>query len=132
MKQKSFKLIPFFRFGIKKPLLTINLALIVVILSTMQVKAIDLRAEEGNKNAIKKLNATTLVSDNSISVNSQQQVTVTGTVKDEDGTPMPGVNIVVDGTTIGVITDVNGKYSINSPRQKNAVLSLTRAACCIL
>lgn len=42
-----------------------------------------------------------------------QVLTVNGTVVDaRTNTPLPGVNIVVQGTTVGTITDVNGKYSI--------------------
>lgn len=33
---------------------------------------------------------------------------VTGVVVDETNTPMPGVNVVVKGTTNGVITNVDG------------------------
>jgi len=43
----------------------------------------------------------------------QQQVEVNGTVKDAtNGDPMPGVNIIVQGTTIGTLSDINGKYSL--------------------
>ncbi|UFH56086.1 TonB-dependent receptor [Spirosoma sp. KNUC1025] len=42
----------------------------------------------------------------------------------QDGQPIPGVNIVVKGTTNGVSTDANGNYSIAIPNQ-NAVLLLT-------
>ncbi len=45
-----------------------------------------------------------------------QQRTITGTVKDKDGNPLPGVNVVVTGTTIGTITDVNGRYNIEIPQ----------------
>ncbi|NVO09357.1 MAG: carboxypeptidase-like regulatory domain-containing protein [Bacteroidales bacterium] len=45
---------------------------------------------------------------------SLQEITVTGTVKDEDG-PLPGVNIQVKGTMKGTITDPNGKFSIAVP-----------------
>ncbi len=38
--------------------------------------------------------------------------TVTGTVVDEDNQPLPGVTIVITGTTDGTITDINGNYSI--------------------
>ena len=38
--------------------------------------------------------------------------TITGTVVDEDNQPLPGVTIVVTGTTIGTITDMNGNYSL--------------------
>jgi TonB-linked SusC/RagA family outer membrane protein len=47
------------------------------------------------------------------SVDVLQQLTVTGTVTDENQNPMPGVNILIEGTTMGVISDMNGKYSIN-------------------
>ncbi|MBN1387935.1 MAG: TonB-dependent receptor [Bacteroidales bacterium] len=41
---------------------------------------------------------------------------ITGTVTSaEDGAPLPGVQIVVVGSTIGAITDVNGNYSIDVP-----------------
>jgi outer membrane receptor protein involved in Fe transport len=43
-----------------------------------------------------------------------QNLTVSGTVKDEKGAPMPGVTVSVKGTTRGVSTDVNGKYSISA------------------
>jgi TonB-linked SusC/RagA family outer membrane protein len=44
-----------------------------------------------------------------------QQRTVTGTVTSEDLGPLPGVNIVIQGTTQGAVTDLDGKYSINVP-----------------
>lgn len=42
----------------------------------------------------------------------QQTKTVTGTVVDEDGAPIPGATIMVKGTTRGMITDVDGKFEI--------------------
>ena len=42
----------------------------------------------------------------------QQPQTITGTVTDETGETLPGVNISVKGTTLGTITDPNGKYNI--------------------
>ncbi|MBG0858709.1 MAG: TonB-dependent receptor [Bacteroidales bacterium] len=55
----------------------------------------------------------------------EQQITVSGTVLDAStGQGMPGVNILVQGTTVGAITDVNGKYSIpNVDRNANLVFS---------
>lgn len=41
-----------------------------------------------------------------------QQITVTGTVTDENGEPVPGVNILVKGTPTGTITDLEGNYAI--------------------
>lgn len=48
------------------------------------------------------------------------QNTISGQVVDESGTPLPGVNVVVQGTATGVISDFDGNYSINAP--ENAVL----------
>lgn len=42
-----------------------------------------------------------------------QQRTVSGVVKDDTNAPLPGVAVVVPGTTKGVITDVDGRYNIS-------------------
>ena len=46
-----------------------------------------------------------------------QERTITGTVSSaDDGSPLPGVNILVSGTTnVGTVSDVNGKYTIKVP-----------------
>jgi hypothetical protein len=45
-----------------------------------------------------------------------QQITISGTVTDaQTGEPVPYVNIVFRGTTIGTVTDSTGNYSINRP-----------------
>ena len=45
----------------------------------------------------------------------QQEIEVTGKVTDaQTGDPLPGVNIVVEGTTIGTTTDMDGNYSIEA------------------
>jgi len=42
------------------------------------------------------------------------QIQVTGTVTSKtDNTPMPGVNVVVKGTTVGTTTNVDGAFSLN-------------------
>ena len=51
-----------------------------------------------------------------LSATLQQQLKITGTVTDKDGTHLPGVNVVVTGTTQGTLTDVTGKYIINIPQ----------------
>lgn len=43
-----------------------------------------------------------------------QQKQISGTVTDEKGAPLPGVNVSVKGTSLGVFTDISGKYSINN------------------
>lgn len=42
-------------------------------------------------------------------------IAVQGTVTSEAGTPMPGVNVILKGTTNGTSTDSDGKYSLNVP-----------------
>ena len=41
-----------------------------------------------------------------------QERTITGTVVDEDGLPLPGVTVLVKGTNQGTQTDFDGNYSI--------------------
>ena len=43
-----------------------------------------------------------------------QPVRVKGMVTDEGGSPMPGVNVVIQGTTTGIITDASGKYQVDT------------------
>ncbi|MDR0845492.1 MAG: carboxypeptidase-like regulatory domain-containing protein, partial [Tannerella sp.] len=44
-----------------------------------------------------------------------QGTVVSGLVTDETGESLPGVNISIKGTTTGVISDINGNYSISVP-----------------
>jgi hypothetical protein len=45
-----------------------------------------------------------------------QTVTINGTVTAaEDGLSLPGVAVTVKGTTLGALTDANGRYSLNVP-----------------
>ena len=50
---------------------------------------------------------------------------VTGLVVDESNSPIPGVNVVVKGTTNGVITNGDGSYSIVPGNPANDVLSFS-------
>jgi len=52
------------------------------------------------------------------------QKTVTGTVKDATGEPMIGVSIIVDGTTIGGVTDFDGNFSIKDVPE-NGILKMS-------
>jgi len=48
-------------------------------------------------------------------------VNISGTIRDENGQPFPGVNVVIKGTSTGTTTDTNGKYNI-SVDDDNAIL----------
>ena len=53
---------------------------------------------------------------NSYPIDNPQQVTVKGTITDATtGEALPGVNIVVPGTTIGTMSDASGNYSLAVP-----------------
>ena len=53
-----------------------------------------------------------------------QQLKITGTVTDEKGNPLPGVTVIVKGTTIGIFTDASGKYTIdNAPQNATLIFS---------
>jgi len=45
----------------------------------------------------------------------QQGRRITGQVTDQTGASLPGVSVIVKGTTTGVITDNNGNYSLELP-----------------
>lgn len=49
-------------------------------------------------------------------------ITVQGKVTDEKNETVPGVNIVLKGTTRGAITDVDGSYKLNLPEGSNHIL----------
>ena len=48
---------------------------------------------------------------------------IVGTVTDASGMPLPGVNVIIKGTTKGVQTDFDGNYSINATRGDVLVFS---------
>ncbi len=50
-------------------------------------------------------------------------ITVNGTVRDENGEPMPGATISVQGTNIGTVTDLDGKYSLDVQEGATLVFS---------
>jgi TonB-linked SusC/RagA family outer membrane protein len=52
-----------------------------------------------------------------------QQITVTGNVKDNTGEPIIGANVLVQGTSIGTITDVNGKYTLKNVNPKGTLVA---------
>jgi len=55
----------------------------------------------------------------------QQQNTrlVSGTVVDRNGYPVIGANVVVKGTTVGIVTDASGKFTLNIPPNSTVQIS---------
>jgi TonB-linked SusC/RagA family outer membrane protein len=52
-----------------------------------------------------------------------QELTVSGTVTDEQDMPLPGASVIIKGTTMGTITDMNGEYSISADPAATLVFS---------
>ncbi|WP_161594417.1 SusC/RagA family TonB-linked outer membrane protein [Flagellimonas alvinocaridis] len=51
-----------------------------------------------------------------------EQQQVTGKVSDENGQPIPGVTVLIKGTTNGTATDFDGSYSITVPNPENVLV----------
>jgi TonB-linked SusC/RagA family outer membrane protein len=174
MKKNLLILFPQSKSGIKKLLLTMKLALIIIYLSVLQVSAnvysqitvsLDVK-DKSIREVLKSIEQQTqvrffysddlLVMNDPIDINADnkniisvlddifskspltyktyennlivivprellQQKKITGTVTDVDRGPLPGVNVVLTGTTQGVITDINGKYSIDVPVESKSL-----------
>ena len=75
--------------SLKKTILMMRIALFMMFLGVLQASAMD--------------------------ADGQQQKKISGIIKDKDGLSLPGVNVQVTGTTVGAITDIEGKYSIEVP-----------------
>lgn len=56
---------------------------------------------------------------------SYAQTVVTGSVKDTNGEPFVGAGVVVNGTSVGAITDLDGNFSITVPSLENVVLTVS-------
>ena len=51
-----------------------------------------------------------------------QQKTITGKITDAGNNPLPGVSVVVKGTTVGTVSDVDGNYNLPIPADAKLLL----------
>ena len=87
--------------------------LLAVVLLLQALPASMLSASANNEQASKHVEAKIL----------NVAIAVQGTVTDQqDGGPLPGVNVLVKGTSNGTVTDVEGKYQINVPNEDDVLL----------
>ncbi len=61
--------------------------------------------------------------ENAVTITEQEDVVVSGLVKDETGEPLPGVTVIVKGTTLGTATDLDGRYTLQAPEEAVLVFS---------
>ncbi len=58
-------------------------------------------------------------------MNMQQKKIIKGKVVDNDGNPLPGVSVVIKGTSTGVSTNMNGDFSMELVAEKDVILVLS-------
>ncbi len=56
-------------------------------------------------------------------ISAQDRITLKSKVVDEAGEPLTGVSVLVKGTNLGTVTDINGEFSLKMPVQKPVVIS---------
>ena len=54
-----------------------------------------------------------------------KKMTVKGKVVDEKGETLPGVTVLLKGTTVGIVTDIDGKFKIALPKRDTMILVFT-------
>jgi len=59
---------------------------------------------------------------NLLEISQQQMWKITGKVTDQFGEPLPGVTIVVKGTTVGSVTNTDGSYVLNIPENSKMLV----------
>lgn len=56
---------------------------------------------------------------------SSKNITIKGTVFDNEGLGLPGANVILKGTTIVAVTDIDGNYQITVPESNDIVLEVS-------
>ncbi len=85
----------------------------IKLLSVVLLMAFASLAADGNKSFAKPEQGTSLA---------EQQKKISGKVNDVAGDPIPGATIVVVGTTVGTITDIDGNFAMNIPSTAKTLL----------
>lgn len=75
----------------------------------------------GKQIVLKEINAVEELEVTANTTTAEVAQTVSGTVSDETNSPLPGVNVLVKGSTLGTTTDVDGRYTLEVP-DENSVL----------
>jgi TonB-dependent starch-binding outer membrane protein SusC len=95
-----------------------NNSLYNVLLSLARQTNLTFKQVDYNIHVKKTLNSASVLIEEKVA-----DITVTGTVTDGKGEPVPGVTVSVPGTAIGTATDMDGKYSLSVPDGATLVFS---------
>ena len=91
--------------GLKKIMQTMKICLLLLFISSATSMADDGVSSIGKESSRLK----------SSKVFDQTQKTLTGKVTDNNGEPLPGVTVIVKGTTVGTVTNFDGEFSVAVP-----------------
>jgi hypothetical protein len=95
----------------------ISLFGITLLLTSNQAEATERKTPEIRITSLKGA----LKNNKAVTTDSLERKTVTGIIKAEDDqSPMPGVNVVLKNTTIGTVTNADGRFSIDIPAPKES------------
>lgn len=96
----------------------------IIIIDSTEVKAYEMISEaaERKKTEAIPVDAKMAVSDRSIIPESEMRRIRGRVTSSEDNLPIPGVSIVVRGTTVGTTTDTNGNFTLSMPEKKKPEL----------
>jgi TonB-linked SusC/RagA family outer membrane protein len=56
------------------------------------------------------------------SVEDQQKKKISGTITEENGNPLPGATVMIEGTSVGTITDASGRYFIETTNESQMLV----------
>ncbi|QMU27079.1 SusC/RagA family TonB-linked outer membrane protein [Adhaeribacter radiodurans] len=117
---------PFFKIRLK-----VNSILVIVLISTFEAFAMDYPAalvHSGRSNAALKKERNRIEENVTVGTSANRVITikkvaafaieVTGKVADDKGAPLPGVSILIKGTSKGTTTGVDGKFSVTVADEK--------------
>ena len=111
--QNDFEYLPFSKKGLKKVLGVVRISLLMMFVAVFQMSATSSSSSE----------TTFSVNENNLEQPQQAKRQISGTVLDDSGEPVIGANVVEKGTTNGIITNADGKFTLNVGA--NAVLQVT-------
>ncbi len=106
----------------KKTFLVMRNILFIILISAIQSLAVNGYAQNTRLSLDMKNSDPLIVLTAAGETVAQQGRIISGKVTDASGGSVPGVSVVVKGTTLGVITDTNGKFSISNVPDKATIV----------
>ena len=113
--------------GIKQSLFALKITLLLFLISTLNLSASFNTYDKSGKES--KSNQTTILQGSDatgrpgdVPLPQAGQRKISGKVTDQTGAGIPGISVVVKGTTVGITTDIDGKYNLSIPADAKILL----------